>query len=124
MSDLRAEMKRNKKAKEKAKTATYNYTGDQLQAVITEALPGIMKEREEMYRNEAINTALLLTLTLPLQVLKTHYWPKTYVKKLPEFTDHLLELYDQYLNGDLDIEKLKKELEAETGYELAEGVLE
>lgn len=121
---LRAEMKRAEKNKKKAKTATYNYTEEQLHAAINEALDAIMEEREEYYRNEAINTALLLTLTLPLEVLKTHYWPKSYKKKIPEFTDHMLDLYNQYLNGELDIEKLKKEFQEDTGYELVEGVLE
>lgn len=120
---LRAEMRRSEKNNKKAKTATYNFTEEQLQSAINEGLDSIMKEREERYRNQAINTALLLTLALPSEVLKEHYWPKSYQKKLPEFNQKVLELYDKFLNDGLDIQKLNEELWETAGIRFEEGEL-
>lgn len=120
---LRAEMRRSEKDKKKAKTATYNFTEEQLQAAINEGLDVIMKEREEKYRNQAINTALLLTLILPAKVLKEHYWQKSYAKKLPEFNQQVLEMYDKFLNDGLDIQKLNEELWETAGIRFEEGEL-
>lgn len=120
---LRAEFKRKEKAGKKSKTVTYNYTEEQLHAVINEALDSIMSEREERYRNQAINTALLLLLSLPSEVLKEHYWPKTYAKKLPEFNQHVLDLYNKFVNDDLDIQKLKEDLWENAGIGFEEGEL-
>ena len=45
---------------------------------------------------EAINTAMLLLLTLPLKVLMDHYWKKSYTKRMPEFINYVLEYYEQW----------------------------
>lgn len=120
---LRAEMRRSGKSKKKAKTATYNFTEEQLQAAINEGLDVIMKEREERYRNQAINTALLLLLSLPNTVLIEDYWPKSYKKKLPEFNQRVLDLYNQYLEGKIDIQILNENLWETAGIKFEEGEL-
>ena len=60
--------------------------------------------------NESINTAMILLLTLPLEVLMDHYWPKSYAKKIPEFTNYVLEYYERWQNGELDMDELKEDL--------------
>ena len=58
--------------------------------------------------NDAINQAMILLLTLPLEVLMDHYWPKSYAKRIPEFTEYVLEYYEKWQNDELDIDKLKE----------------
>lgn len=117
----RAELRRAEKNKRKSKTATYNFTEDQLHAAINEGLDAIMKEREERYRNQAINTALILLLSLPSTVLKEDYWKKTYAKELPKFNNRVLDLYNKFLDGELDIQKLNDDLWETVGIRFEEG---
>lgn len=120
---LRASLRRSEKDKKKAKTTTYNFTEEQLQAAINEGLDVIMKEREERYRNQAINTALLLLLSLPSTVLKEDYWPKSYKKQLPGFNQKILDKYNQFLNGELDLDELSNTLWEDAGIKFEEGEL-
>lgn len=94
----RAEIRRAMKNEKKAKTATYNLTKAQLDAMVREAT------------DDAVNTAMILLLTLPLEVLMDYYWPKSYAKRIPQFTTYVLEYYEKWQNGELDMEKLKEDL--------------
>lgn len=77
---------------------TYNMTIDQ------------MKDMMEDATNKALNQSLLLMLVLPMEVLMDNYWKKTYRKKIPEFTQHVLDYYKEWQEGKLDIEELRKDL--------------
>ena len=70
---------------------------------------------------EAINTAMILLLTLPMEVLMDHYWTKTYAKKIPEFTDHVLEYYRRWQDGEIKLEDLQKDLWEYGGVRLEKG---
>ena len=100
----RAEMRRA--AKQKNKTATYNLTEEQINILVKEKLAAHTKEIKKEAAEEAINTAMILLLTLPLEVLMDFYWKKSYAKKIPEFTEHVLDYYSRWENGELDMEKL------------------
>ena len=93
----RAEMRRAARETSK-KTKTYNLTEEQIE---------IMKQEAT---TKAVNEAMILLLTLPLEVLMDHYWQKTYDKKIPEFTEYVLEYYEKWQNGELDMDKLKQDL--------------
>lgn len=93
----RAEMRRAAREKSK-KTKTYTLTEEQIK---------IMKQEAT---TTAVNEAMILLLTLPLEVLMDHYWQKTYDKKIPEFTNYVLEYYEKWQNGELDMDKLKQDL--------------
>ncbi len=67
-------------------------------------------EVKQQATEEAIDAALVLLLTLPLEVLMDYYWPKSYAKRIPEFTNHVLEYYNMWQNGELDMDKLKEDL--------------
>lgn len=67
-----------------------------------------------------INQAMILLLTLPLEVLMDHYWPKSYAKRIPEFTEYVLEYYEKWQNDELDIDKLKEDLWVYGGVRLEE----
>lgn len=117
----RAENRRAAKAEKKAKTATYNLTKAQLDAMIREGIRDKLNELKEEATNDAINTAMILLLTLPLEVLMDHYWQKSYRKRIPEFTEYVLEYYERWQNGELDMDKLKEDLWEYGGVRLEEG---
>ena len=94
----------------KSKVKTYNLTEAQLQAYVRQAIEKELKNSHEEVMNESINTAMILLLTLPLEVLMDHYWPKSYRKRIPEFTKYVLEYYERWQNGELDMDKLKEDL--------------
>ena len=105
----RAELRRARREAQKLQK-TYNFTKEQLDIAIKEGITDeVNKIREEATR-EAIKTALILTLTLPLEVLMDHYWKKSYAQRIPKFTEHILDYYTKWQNGELDIEELKKDL--------------
>ena len=68
----RAERRRAQKCEEKAKTATYNLTRAQLDALVREKISGELDRVKQEATNDAINQAMILLLTLPLEVLMDH----------------------------------------------------
>lgn len=117
----RAEMRRAMRNEKKAKAATYNLTKAQLDALVKEQIGEELKRVKQEATDEAVNTAMVLLLTLPLEVLIDHYWPKSYAKRIPEFTNYVLEYYEKWQNGELDIDELKEDLWEYGGVKLVEG---
>lgn len=106
----RAEIRRAMKNEKKAKTATYSLTKAQLDAMVREKIGEELERVKQEAMDNAVNTAMVLLLTLPLEVLMDHYWKKSYAKRIPEFTAHVLEYYEMWQNDELDMEKLKEDL--------------
>lgn len=106
----RAELRRAMKNEKKAKTATYNLTKAQLEAIVREKIGDELERVRREATDNAINTAMILLLTLPIEVLKNHYWPKTYAKRIPEFINYVLKYYEMWQNNELDMDKLKEDL--------------
>ena len=106
----RAEIRRAMKNEKKAKTATYNLTKAQLDAMVREKIGEELERVKQEAMDNAVKTAMVLLLTLPLEVLMDHYWKKSYAKRIPEFTAHVLEYYEMWQNDELDMDKLKEDL--------------
>ena len=106
----RAEMRRQKRETEKSKTATYNLTQAQLDAMIDAALGKRIDDAKQAATEKAMTQAVTLMLVLPLEVLMDHYWKKSYAKRIPEFTQHVLEYFEKWENGELDMNELKRDL--------------
>lgn len=117
----RAERRRAERNEQKAKTATHNLTKAQLDDIIRKEIGDKLTEMKKEATEEAVNTAMILLLTLPLEVLMDYYWPKSYAKKIPEFTNHVLEYYEMWQDGELDMDKLKEDLWVYGGVRLEEG---
>lgn len=117
----RAERRRAQKNEQKAKTATYNLTKSQLDAMVREKIGDELARVKQEATDEAVNTTMILLLTLPLEVLMDHYWKKSYAKRIPEFTNYVLEYYEMWQNGELDMDKLKDDLWEYGGVKLMEG---
>lgn len=116
----RAERRRTHKCEQKAKTATYNLTKAQLDTMVQECVSDKLDRVKQEAMNDAINQAMILLLTLPIKVLMDHYWPKSYAKRIPEFTEYVLEYYKKWQNDELDMEKLKEDLWIYGGMRLEE----
>ena len=106
----RAERRRLVKEGNRSKVKTYSLTQDQLESAVREGVEKELARVRQRATDEAIGKALLLLLTLPLEVLKDHYWKKSYRKRLPKFTEQVLEYYDLWQAGEIDIDKLKADL--------------
>ena len=117
----RAEKRRNMKEQERNKTATYNLTRAQLDDMITKEVNKYMAKVKEDVTNEAVNTAMILLLSLPMKVLMDHYWTKTSKNRIPQFTNHILEYYQKWQNGEFDMAEIEKELWEYAGIRLEEG---
>ena len=98
------------------KEATYMLSKAQLEEMIADELE---KAKQEGYQ-KGLNHALLLTLAMPCDILMKHYWQKSYVKRLPGFVQHMLNYYNAWLEGDLDIDELKTNLYENGGVKFVE----
>lgn len=116
----RAQRRREEREKLKARK-TYNFTEEQLKQAIQDGVRNEIQKIKQEAADEAINTAMVLLLTLPLEVLMDYYWPKSYRNRIPEFTEHVLEYYERWQNGELDMEKLKQDLWEYGGVRLEEN---
>lgn len=117
----RAEIRRAMKNGKKAKAATYNLTKAQLDSMIKELMEEELANAKQEAAKEAVNTAMVLLLTLPLEVLMDHYWKKSYAKRIPEFTNYILNYYNMWQNGELDMDKLREDLWVYGGVRLEES---
>lgn len=106
----RAEMRRQKRETEKSKTATYNLTQAQLDAMIDASIGKRIDAAKQAVTEKAMTQAVTLMLVLPLEVLMDHYWKKSYAKRIPEFTQYVLEYFEKWENGELDMDELKRDL--------------
>ena len=73
---------------------------------------------------DAVNTAMTLFLVIPMEVLMDYYWPKSYAKRIPEFADRVLDYYYRWQIGELDMEKMEKDLETYAGIKFVEEKLD
>lgn len=117
----RAEKRRALRNETKAKTATYNLTKAQLDAMVQEAVGEKIKQIKQEATDEAINTAMTLLLTLPMEVLINHFWKKSYAKQIPKFTELVLQYYSDWQDGKLDMDEMKQHLWDYGGVKLVES---
>lgn len=117
----RAEMRRIQREKKKAKTVTYNLTKEQLDVMVEERINTRIREAKEAATYDAVNAAMTLMLVLPMEVLMDHYWQESYSTKIPEFTSYVLEYYERWMKGELDMDKMKQDLWEYGGIRLEES---
>ena len=104
----RAERRRAEKST--GKKATYNVTEEQLNLMVHELMDKEWTRLKQQITDDASNEILSVLFTLPMEVLMEDFWPKSYDKKIPKFTEKLLSKYNEYQNGNVDIEALKEKL--------------
>lgn len=118
----RAEKRRLMKDENKRiKTPTYQYTKAQIDALIQTEVDKRIQECKREITDEAINEAMLLLFTLPMKVLMDNFWQKSCGQKIPKFTELLLQCYNDWEDGKLDMDKMKEDLWNYGGIKLMEG---
>lgn len=118
----RAERRRlEKEARDKAKPKTYTLTAEQLHNAVKDGMHHELQRVRKEATEEAVGVAITLLLNLPVKVLKEHYWRKTYKRKLPKFTEQVLDLYKKWQQGELDIDELRAEIQEDTGITIEEA---
>lgn len=127
----RAGKRRVKKEEHKKETATYNLTKAQIDREIEKS---IGKKLEEI-KMESTDAAMILTLTIPIKVLVEYYWQNLSYEELKEetgiFAERMVDYYEAWQDGKIDILKLKDDLWNLTGikietsnYKCKEGEME
>lgn len=111
----RAERRRRMKQEEREKhPAVYNFTLEQLREQIRKEVKAEydakLKKVKQEVTDDAINTAMCLLFVLPCEVLMDHFWKKSYAKQIPKFTEFLLDYYERWQNGELDMKELQEDL--------------
>lgn len=104
----RAERRRQQKMENKK--TTYTFTKERAQEEVEKIIKEQIEKEKAEIMNDAINQAMLLLLVLPMKVLMDFYWKKSYAKKIPEFTERLLDYYAAWQEGKLDMDQMKKDL--------------
>lgn len=107
----RAEKRRLMKEENKqAKTPTYQFTKEQIDAMIQAEVERKLGEIKQEITEESIAAAMELLFVLPMEVLMDNFWQKSYAQKIPKFTELLLDYYQAWENGELDMDKMKEDL--------------
>lgn len=97
-----------------------NMPQQQIQRIVKSEMK---KEMADMQK-EMLAEAMSILLTIPMEVLMDHFWPKSYRTKIPKFTSLVIEYFDKLQNGELDIEEMKKDLWEYGGVRLEPGLKE
>lgn len=103
----RAERRRLEREQNKKKTEkTYTLTQSQLDKIKEDAT------------KEAVDSAFLLMLAIPVMVLHDKWWEKSASKRCPKFVDQCLDLYDSFERDYVTLDDLKQCLYEESGIKL------
>lgn len=112
----RAERRRLEKKAAK-KVPTYNLTRPMINSAVMAEMNGIIEEA----KSEVLNQMMTLMFALPIMVLKKHYWKKGDARRMREFTQRVLEIYEAYENGEITLDDIRKELWDTVGIRLEES---
>ena len=93
-----------------AKTPTYQFTKEQIDAMVQTEVERKLGEIKQEITEESIAAAMELLFVLPMEVLMDNFWQKSYQQKIPKFTELLLDYYQAWENGELDMDKMKEDL--------------
>ena len=114
----RAGKRSAEKEKRKRETSTYNLTKAQIDREIEKS---IGKKLEEI-KMESTDAAMVLKLTITIKVLVEYYWKDLSHEELKEetsiFAERMVDYYESWQNGEIDILKLKNELWDLTGIKI------
>ena len=114
--------RRQQARKEKKSTATYNYTQAQLESKVRSSIEENLQKEHKAGFDEGYELgardALVLMLGIPTEILLQEKGSEEGRKYLPGFLDKCLELYEQWMNDELDMEAIKQHLWEQGGIRL------
>ena len=104
----RAERRR---AGKKDKVVTYNYTKEQLDALVRAKVKEEVVTIRKQATEDAVDVAVTLMLALPMEVLiGDGYWAKSAKWRIPRFLEDVLSIYDSWQKGVFTLEELREDL--------------
>lgn len=92
----------------------------EIDSTVRKSIDRELKQAYEDGMDEGVHQAMILLLTLPLEVLINFYWGADQ-KKIEKFTSRVLDYYEKWQNGELDMERLKTDLWEYGGIRLEES---
>ena len=95
----RAERRRQQKEETK-KQKTFIMTAEQVDMIRKQEFEKASEEFKERYKTLARDTFLMM-LSIPTNVLIADYWPKSAEKRIPEFVDKCMDLYEAWSGHDV-----------------------
>ena len=102
----RAEMRRKARGEAK-KSKVYTLTQEQIDR--------IKEDASDKAVNEMLSTAFGLMLSIPTNVLARCYWEKSASKRIPQFLEECVSLYDSVSSGVITLSELIKDTEDLSG---------
>ena len=115
----RAERRRAEREKA-AKNRTYNFTQEQLDTYIFDAIQDRLIQIKKEAAEKATNNAMKLLFVLSAEVLMDNFWPKSYQRNIPKFCELLTDYYYKWQIGELDMDEMVKDLELYGGITFSE----
>lgn len=101
----RAEIRRQNKQNEKSKKL-YQLTAEDLERIKQQEREKAAEHFRQKYKSLARETFEMM-LGIPTNILIADYWTKTAEKRIPEFVEKCLSLYDAAC-GDYDVVKIEE----------------
>ncbi len=113
-------MNRQQRRAKERENKKYAITRTELDSTVRKSIDRELKQAYTDGINDGVNQAMILLLTLPLEVLVNFYWGADQ-KKIEKFTSRVLDYYGKWQNGKLDLDKLKADLWEYGGIRLEEA---
>lgn len=75
------------------------------------------KEEKKAVEN-AIDKAFMLMIWIPINLLASDYWEKSAKKRIPEFTEKVMSLYESVQHGTVTYEDMALDIERLSGMKI------
>ena len=113
-------MNRQQRRAQEREKRKYAISKAELNNTVRKSIDRELKEAYQDGLDEGVNQAMILLLTLPLEVLINFYWGADQ-KKIEKFTSRVLDYYEKWQNDELDMDKLRADLWEYGGVRLQES---
>ena len=76
------------------------------------------RKEEKKAVEDAIDKAFMLMIWIPINLLASDYWEKSARKRIPEFTDKVMSLYEAVQQGVVTYEDMALDIERLSGMKI------
>ena len=115
----RAEIRRARREENKKK-ATFVMTEEEIMKIRKQEYDRARKTIHEK-SDQIAEDILKMMIVIPTNVLINDYWQKTAKKRIPQFVDDCMSLYQSWSEGTISMEELQKRTEEYSGIKLIES---
>lgn len=115
----RAEIRRARREENKKK-ATFVMTEEEIMKIRKQEYDRARKTIHEK-SDQIAEDILKMMIVIPTNVLINDYWQKTAKKRIPQFADDCMSLYQSWSEGTVSMEEMQKLTEEYSGIKLIES---